>query len=166
MYSLPTLPSFNGESVIMYSCVFVTDISPASSGTFTVIVALNLPASVGLPDTTPVFSSIVNPAGRPSALYFAPSIGSLSNFTSSFNEPTFLLTSTVNESWANNCAFFPFESTLYNLAVKVFVSVTPFVSKVASGNPPVDEGLDAFSVLTTFPSASYQTILNESVVLL
>ena len=73
-----------------------------------------------------------------------------------------MLTFTVNESWANNCPLFPFESTLYNLAVKVVVSFTSFVSKVASANPPVEFGFCTASLLTSFPFESYQTILNES----
>ena len=70
-YATSLLPSFNGESVIIYSSVLSTEIASASAssaGTVIVVVTVNLPASVGFPVTFPVFSSIVSPFGRPSAL--------------------------------------------------------------------------------------------------
>ena len=71
LYSSSLLPSFNGESVMIYSSVLSTETSSASlssAGTVIVVVTVNLPASVGFPVTFPVASSIVRPSGRPDAL--------------------------------------------------------------------------------------------------
>ena len=71
LYSSSLLPSFNGESVMIYSSVLSTETSSASlssAGTVIVVVTVNLPASVGFPVTFPVDSSIVRPSGRPDAL--------------------------------------------------------------------------------------------------
>ncbi|MDU7141087.1 MAG: hypothetical protein E6313_06740 [Finegoldia magna] len=70
-YLVSTAPSFNGESVIIYSSVLSTETSSASASsaaTVTVVVTLNLPASVGFPVTFPVASSIVSSFGSPVAL--------------------------------------------------------------------------------------------------
>ena len=71
LYSEPTSPAFNGESVMIYSSVLSTETSSASASsaaTVTVVVTVNLPASVGFPVTFPVALSILSPFGSPDAL--------------------------------------------------------------------------------------------------
>ena len=56
---------------MIYSSILFNEIassSASSAGKEIVVVTVNLPFSVGVPDTTPVFGSIVSPSGNPVAL--------------------------------------------------------------------------------------------------